>query len=709
MNQQKIQTFDEMFSSIDNFDAELDKEFDTAFEQKAKPVKKSRPMTEQAAAKLELKNEKLLKKKELAIARKKIEVGPEARKEDDPVIDKLGRNVRDKLDAYLKRNPKYNIIKNQYAILIAEAETYRRNKSTENYEKTMELADDLKTKLVDIRKVFRGSTSTESKKQSDTNRELINNSAEIKALNAERKELDLAISENSPSHISTKIRDLRKLILINEESVDRLSGDDEVMDFDDLLSSTSTFTDMKKLDNLNQDYYNLCGKVADLIDLTVDEVMNMSHSGIMKELHLVLDNSELIERRKEVSELLNYEKEKLSTTKTIVHFMHEMFEFKNLSEADTERAKELLALTSIPFVRGVAYKICLQNSALHKLDHAVSAGLFGLSQAINSWLMTQLANPDKPLLFTTYSMKWVKPLIQKSLYELTSGGNKSGSTAANNHHFNKKLMENFLKYNPEFKELNPDIVKSLLDGYLDDTITITSQSDLAIDDEGNQSEMWTNLAIEESDFGAIEEAKIEYERLINSIKMLLDLFEDYTDRTSSVFQKKKLFNKYERKLFMMYFGLEYKKDKIVGDNVNKINAYYTQEEMAAELSAMYRANGDIKNANYKQENLAGKKGKIAKLLQKIKIAIESNTELKMAFEYLYRYFQENNVQLEILSNAREEIDMKIERDELREIFSDNDVILNKQLSDGKKLSDLFEISDNNILNIDTVRKLNQYK
>jgi hypothetical protein len=50
-----------------------------------------------------------------------------------------------------------------------------------------------------------------------------------------------------------------------------------------------------------------------------------------------------------------------------------------------------------------------------------------------------------------------------------------------------------------------------------------------------------------------------------------------------------------------------------------------------------------------------------------------------------------------LSNNREEINMKIDRDELREIYSDDENALNRQLSDGKRLSDTFQISETNPL------------
>ena len=92
--------------------------------------------------------------------------------------------------------------------------------------------------------------------------------------------------------------------------------------------------------------------------------------------------------------------------------------------------------------------------------------------------------------------------------------------------------------------------------------------------------------------------------------------------------------------------------------------------------------------------------KIKKLQKHISNEINNNPKLKLGFDYLFIYWTQNSHLLEVMSNNRDEIGMKLERNVLRDAYSNSPQALNTVLTDGKRLSDIFDISDTNPLDSD---------
>lgn len=88
--------------------------------------------------------------------------------------------------------------------------------------------------------------------------------------------------------------------------------------------------------------------------------------------------------------------------------------------------------------------------------------------------------------------------------------------------------------------------------------------------------------------------------------------------------------------------------------------------------------------------------------------MDENPGIKAGFEFIFNYWQTNSETMNYLSNNREELGIKLDRDELRQIYKNDDDEMTRQLSDGKRLSDLFTTSDMNLLDEEIAEAFNQY-
>ena len=635
---------------------------------------------------------------------------PTVREDRKTVADRLSTDANNKLNYYLKKTPQFQILDSQIAVLKGEYEVYKKNGSTENMAKTETMLKEITEKRTRIKGIFK--TGKDSQNKAEKNKvdlsAAFKDSEVLKSLDKQKNDLLSLIKNNTPSYIVKNITSFRKQIeFSNKVNVNA----DIVEDLDDVISSTSPIV-IPKTTDLEQQYYDYCGMVAEMCDVSASEIKDMSPYKIQMLLKSVIDDEEVAKNKAKLNAVkigISQEREKISGGTNLTDLVFEIFDFSKEHDDDTEGAapKEILASANIGLVKSIAYNIATKMGQQLRMDDAVSYGLLGLSLAINEWYSRQKLH-GSALSFKGFANIYISGTIQKGLLELSGGGTISGSRMADIHTKNKQKLNDFVKNNPEFDGLNKDLLNEMLAGF-DGTInpiSVVNESDYTANvggEEGDNNEIWANATVSESNTGDYVESKMEYENLIKSIKTLLDLFETKTEKKTGIksITTKKLFDKYDRKLFMMYFGLEYKRQK-VGD----LNNQYTQTEMAEELQAMYAADGI--NKTFSQASLSGKDGRIGVMLNKIKFAMEDNPKVKAGFEYLYNYWLQNAENMNYFSNTREEIDMKFDRDELRQIYSDNEVELNRQLSDGKKLSDLFEISDTNPLDEDIARSFSGY-
>jgi hypothetical protein len=633
---------------------------------------------------------------------------------DKSAADKLMYDANSKLNYYLKKSPQFQIIEKQLAILRNEAKNYEKNGSFENLEKTQAIIDELVLRKKDLKTIFKTGDNSDATKKAELIQE-VKKSPIIKELNQRKKELQIQLKNNTPSYLVGELKKFRYQL----DMSDKFSGEEDVMEFDEFINDSKITDDLINATKLQQEYYDFCGKIADLINWDINEVIDGTLSHIKIALDSVLTESENIKNAiRKVEQQISNEKAAIYGSTKVTDLLFDIFDFKN-DETEGKVPKEILAASNINLVKSIAYNVCIKNGALNHLDDAISAGLLGLTVAINSWYEAQKM-ADSALTFKGFANVYIHNAIQRDLLFLmdTSGGRLSGSTLATMHTLNKKKIADFLKYNPEFEDIDNSVLGEMLAAYDDSfkgigkTVTESDYSNSVSGDEGDSSEVWMNAVTNEEDDYDLIESKIEYEKMLLSIKDLLNLFEHKKDKKSGLLEitNQKIFDKYDKQLFLMYFGLVHKLEKNNPDDkvmkpkvlasfdtgeevkMNALPGEFSQEEMAMELFEM-----GLRNREGNPISQAAISDRIRVLLNKLKFAIDNNPKLKAGFEYFFNYWQQNKRALEKLSNSREEIGMKIDREELREIFGNDDDALNTQLSDGTKLGDVFDISDTNPL------------
>lgn len=637
-------------------------------------------------------------------------------------------------------------LEKQISILKDELKVYENNGSAENYQKTKDMLVELSLNRTELRKIFSSNSSTSSEKNKEKKEELnnrIKNSEEIKNLISEKKELLIELKNATVSWWIKELRNYRTRLSMIE-----INKNDEILDFDNI--DKIDLNKENKISAIEQEYYDFCGKIADIIEWDVQTVVDSK----FKEIEIALTNSlpdaeEIKNRLENINSKISAEKDALSDSIKITNLLFEVFDFAD--ENQEKEPKEILALSNIGYVKSIAYNICIKFGALNKIDDAISAGLLGLTVAINSWYKKQSLQ-DNPLSFKGFSSLHIYGAIQRELLGLEANGTESGSSKATINTYNKQKTAKFIEDNPQYEGVDKSILIDLLASYDDrdsegkkintgiktvSSVTTESEySNIVSGDEGDSADVWANASSSDDNVEELVEGKLAYEKMLKSISDLLNLFEVKTDSKTGLISitNKKLFDKYDRKVFMMYFGLQHKleKESKLDKNGNVITRNdYTQDEIAEELFVMMLADGVPVDKPMSQ---AAVHARIAKILTKIKTAIEFNPELKMGFEYFINIkktddedtnvynergeiingvenkagnWRLNNPEmLRKLSNSREEIGMKVERDELREVYTGDEIALSRQLSDGKKLSDAFQISDTNPLDDEIAEMFN---
>jgi hypothetical protein len=597
----------------------------------------------------------------------KHEAGPtkSAEKIYQKASDALTRNAKDKLSIYLKQSPQFKTIEQQLDILL---ETYKNYKNAGNIElatKTELLIKELSLQKKKFIRFYKDENYSKVKDQSEAK---IKKSELLKDLKLKRENLEKAIRMNNPNSLIKMVSEFRKTF----EFLDKNALVNEIADFDDELDN---FQNTENYISSNQEYIAICNHIADMADLIPEEVMKMN----LNELHTILkttapDISHLKQELDTVKLKAVTEINRLKGNSDITDIIFSMFDFETSLE---EQPKEMLAASNVKYVKIIAYNMCASSGALHQLEDAIAYGLLGLTLAINKWYEIQKIN-DSPVSFGSFSHLYISNTIRRGLYELMYGGRLSGSTAATLIHYRRKRISSFLDAHPELKELPEDMMLSMIDGIEPLPTIITTESeytDIVGGQDGDSGDIWANAAVDES--SDIAETRMEYEELVKGIKKLFKLFKS-NDGTKSKLQ----LDKYDFKLFKMLFGLEFK--KIPTDNGATMDSEYSQEEMSKILENYARANGE--NKTFSQPAISSRKDKMIKFINQI---LDENPELKQIFAYFY-YNNQASLSLKYLSNQREEVTIKLEREELKEIYADNEDILMKKLSDGKTLNDIYE-------------------
>lgn len=593
--------------------------------------------------------------------------------------DPLMKDARDKLNYYLKKIPSFTTISSQINILNSEMNTYRKIGEIEKYNSCKEIIKTLQEKTKEIKSIFSPIEGEKAKAKRLENLANIKASETIKDLMAKEKEIRKAIDENSVNKLVQNVSQLRKMLKFAE-------NDDEIIDFDDFIK------DDTKNSEIYENYNKALTNISEITGLEIQELYEMPISHIKDFLKDNIDESSFNEELKVIRAQIQSEKDNLSGALTLSNIINNLYDIKN-NEKDVVAVKEIVASAHIGMVKSIAYSVCSSNGGLKSMqyiDDCVSAGLFALTGAINDWIKLQQSYPVS-LSFKGWARVNITNAVKRELLSQQSGGRVSGSRIADMISRENKKIQSFLDNFPQYKEFDREFVKELVTTMdvgdnkkvisTNDIKPIFSESEImAGAEDGNGADMWANINSE--DFVDMTELKSEYNELISSISELL-----------------KTMNKFEKKLFMMYFGFEKKLER---DDTGKktVSNKYTQAEIGVELYDFYVSNGAKPKAIGNSFSQPAIFDKIKKLEKHITNEINKNPKLKLGFDYLFIYWTQNSHLLEVMSNNREEIGMKLERDILREYYKDDEEVSNIQLSDGKKLSEIFDISSSNPLDSD---------
>ena len=629
-------------------------------------------------------------------------------KEDDDkfnlpsVSDALSANAKRKLENYLKKSPQYKTLTIQLDLLESELLVYKKIKRKDLVQKTQEMIDELSETRGKFVKLYK---TKDYKAEKEASAEKIENSELLKSLKEKRKALEIEFSSLNPNSLIAKVKEYREMLNITEkfDSYTDIVDSEEVLDFDEVIADDSKFS-------FQQQYDNLCGHISDLIHISVKEIQDMPTNLILKALKEEADDDKIKALRDEIDAIKfqsSAEINKLKGYDDITNIMYDIFDFEIVDEM---QPKEMLAAATIPYVKAIAFKSCTNLNMLRNLDDATAYGLMGLTLAINCWYKIQKIK-DSPVSFAGFSHQYVVNSIKRGLYEIgSSSGTISPSVLANMVFYRKQKLDNFMKVNPELKDLPNEIVESLIDALEDKPKKIpivATQADINAAIGGDQeleSDVWANSSKSEWNDETFVEVKSEYEQLLKSLKDLFSMFQTRVDEEGNRYNTKfKLFDKYDYKLFRLLYGLEFKRESL-NHSKTKANNNYTQEEMGIILAEYYKANG-IPCEPLSQPAIADRKLKLDK---KLKALMEENPSIKAGLQRLMYYCEANSAAIQTLSNKREEAEITKDRKELSEVYVDNAREMNKVLSDGKRLSDVYQASSENPLDDEIAQAFRSY-
>lgn len=600
--------------------------------------------------------------------------------------DPLMTDARNKLNYYLKKIPTYTSLSSQAKLIQIEMNNYKRNGDTAAYEASVAILKTIQEKTSEIKNVFIPIQGEKLRIKNQENYEKIKESEVIKDLMKKEKEIKANLATNSTSKIIERLTQIRKLMKFNDTS-------EEILDFDEY-----DFTSDNKI---HDSYTEILSVIEEITGLIPAELKEMPTSRIRTALAENINNADLSEDLKAIRAQIQDEKDKIGGVLTLSNIIDKIYDIKN-NEKDETKVKEILASTHIGMVKSIAYNICNKSGVLNQVHYndCVSAGLLALTGAINNWIEMQKIFPTS-LSFKGWARIAVQNACKREMLLLQSGGRVSGTRMADMMSREKRKLEVFLEHHPQYKEFDKEIVLDIVLGMetdeanksgkkkkilsTRDTKAIVNQSDIvgSSEDESEGNDIWSTVV--KDHVTDITEAKSEYTQLLNSIVELLSKMD-----------------KYQRKLFLMYYGFDKKmeKDDVTGKTVSNS---YKQADIAKELYEFYISTGvtpaKATNGTFSQPAISYR---IQKLEEQIADILKEHPELKTGFEFLMVYWLQNSDMLTTMSNNREELGMKLERDLLRNHYADDENTLNIQLSDGKKLRDAFDISDSNPLDSDDI-------
>lgn len=596
----------------------------------------------------------------------------------------LRRSANEKLKHYIKSAPQYKTLKQQVDVIKAEILEYKKRGASEHVEVLKVQLQELKGSI----KKFENIVKSESKVEREQTIDKVHNSERLKELRDEAKALKDLYNKKNPNSILTRLNDLRKKIDFKNkysDNVQELNLDET----DDLLSTEDA-------------YDELIHDISELTEIAPSQLYNLPTNKIIQ---LIRENQTDADKKELEDIKLKIEANKMNSASEIkrlkgyhdiTDIMYGLFDF----ETDEEQPKDMLASANVKYVQAIAYNICSRQGAMRNYEDAVSYGLLGLTQAINKWYKLQRFK-DSAITFDGFAHQYITNSIKRGLFELSSGGMISGSMRATLEHKRSKAIEYWMKHNSELKDIPEQYIEDIVDGMGYGKVngpTTESDYNAIIGGEDSDADFWSRTVAGNSNEETLAETKILYEDLVKSLKSLFTMFDTKVDKTTGIkkITDKKLFDKYDYQLFLMYFGLKTKYDTKTGKERK-----YNQTEMAEELSKFYAANGIKKTFSQPAIN-----ARIKMIMSKISNVMKLYPEIKRGFEYLLYNVSANSENMSKLSASREELGIDYD---LAAKKNAQDTY-NEAVNNGKKIAENYgnnsQTLDDEIADIFTLGKAN---
>lgn len=351
----------------------------------------------------------------------------------------------------------------------------------------------------------------------------------------------------------------------------------------------------------------------------------------------------------------------------------------------------MLAVANIPLVNSIANYTCKNYNLTNLFDDAVSAGLLGLTQAINVWYQKQILF-NEPLPFKTFAAPYITNKIKEELSEIgRTSGKITGTNYADKIHYESKRIENFMKANRDlFADMDEETVKNIITALKDSDVrdinSGTTQTDLEATVTGGEqdADVWGNISIDDT-YGIDEiiEMKSHYKSMMESVYEILSLMNPKS--------QKPLFNIYERRVFLLEFGL-YKNifESAEGKKADLINGGYTQQMIAEHITKLKIQRGELP-PDAKVMSQAAVSAMIKTITDKLQKIMEERPELKEGFEY----FATRRAELNVISQEMEKSQInhfanKIAKNSVK---LQNEEMLDYTISSGSTIGDIINSTD----------------
>lgn len=600
---------------------------------------------------------------------------------------RLINDTKQILEYYSKKMPQINVIDEQIKVIQEEADNYKANGLAEKYGGCIDAIKELKIRKQEVKQKFIVKNSDEFRRNYREKSEALRKDVNYLKLEKEKKQLRKEIDNTSPT------------LLLKHYKSAKENFTNVVLNLDDNSGPTE----------IEQEYLQIADLISQHTGLTIPELAGMEYSKILIVLRekIAEYNNELREQLTKKNVEISLAKSKFIDEYSTEDMLFEIFDYKN-DETEARIPKEILASTYMTRVQAMVAHMCYKKGMTHLYDEALSGALVGLTVAINSWHKQQ-KSIDSALRFDDFYGIYVYKYAERSLYQISIGG--SGSTAANYQHFSGKMRKDiskrvdaYINENPNMAGMKPELVEELfvqeeIKENIKKPINPVKETDYnaIIGGVDGAANMWELSTYQEKTISNDDllDGKQKYGKLLNSITELMDLFDVKEDKKSGKFvvnEKRKLMDVYDRQIFLMRLGLDYKKTKSeVASSKSRDN--YTWEEIAAEISNMKLQNGDSSGKISAPAVLA----RWDRMIGKLKIAINKNPRIKAGLEYMLNYIDNNRSLIEKLSNDREELAIKDERDMLRTNYADDADVMGIEMLDNTLLGDNYILSDDNTL------------